>query len=406
MDLKYIYKIATLVSLFGSSFFCLQSAGNIDLPISGGNQEYDVSTGACSANTSDSVYVIPIVFHVLYHDPADNISDAQIADGLLELNERFRKQNADTIDIIAPFVSIAADARIEFRLAQIDPEGNPTNGITHTYTDSTAFDFLWDAYYDSTGGTATWPTNVYLNIHVVKEFAGIVGGGRGTLPSNIFPERQGIIITNNMIGSIGTGSGGTVFTHEMGHFLNLYHLWAYLGTPGDTANCTNDDEVSDTPNCFGASYYYSTPSGLWAESCGSLDNVQNYMDYSPSQIRNMFTIGQVARMHDALNSPDGGRNNLHTPDNQIATGIFVPNSIAKANDNNYLMYPNPASESLYISSSRGALKTIQVFHVSGKEVLNLVGFGGFQTTINVEHLSPGIYIVKINQRYIQRLIIR
>ncbi|MCF8374510.1 MAG: zinc-dependent metalloprotease [Bacteroidales bacterium] len=404
--MKYIYKIAILVSHFGSSFFCLQSAGNIDLPISGGSQEFIVSTRTCSSNTSDSVYIIPIVFHVLYHDPVDNISDAQIADGLQDLNERFRKQNADTIDIIAPFVPIAADARIEFRLAQIDPYGNPTNGITHTYTDSTAFDFLWDAYYDSTGGTHTWPTNRYLNIHVVKGFAGIIGGGRGTLPSDMFPERQGIIITNNMVGAIGTGTGGTVFTHEMGHFLNLYHLWAYLGIPGDTTNCANDDEVTDTPNCFGASYYYGTPSGLWAESCGSLDNVQNYMDYSPSQIRNMFTTGQAARMHDALESPVGGRNNLHTEANQIATGIFVPNSIKETNNNQFVIYPNPASENLHISSSREALKIVQVFHVSGKEVLNLTDLDGFQTTINVGHLRPGVYIIKINHSHTQRLIIR
>jgi hypothetical protein len=183
-------------------------------------------------------------------------------------------------------------------------------------------------------------------------------------------------------------------------------VWASLGTPGDTANCANDDEVADTPNCFGASYYYGTPQGLWAESCGSLDNVQNYMDYSPSHIRNMFTTGQVARMHEALNSPVGGRNNLHTQANQIATGIFLPNSIAEANNSHFLVYPNPANENLYVSSAREDLKTIQVYHVSGKEVLYLSDFGGQQATIEIDHLSPGMYIVKINKSHIQRLIVQ
>jgi hypothetical protein len=323
------------------------------------------------SGNSDSIYHIPIVFHILYNDPTDNISDAQILDGLEELNERFRKQNADTIDIITPFITLAADARIEFHLAQIDPVGNLTTGITRTFTDSISFDNLWDAYYDSTGGIATWPTHKYLNVHVVKEFAGIVGGGRGTLPSDIFPERQGIIITNNMIASVGTGTGTTVFTHEMGHFFNLYHTWAYLGIPGDTANCIKDDEVTDTPNCVGASYYYGNPSGLWAESCGSLDNVQNYMDYSPSTVRNMFTLGQVARMHEALNSPVGGRNNLHTLDNQIATGIFSPSLVSKINKNEFRVYPNPASEVVHISSKSEVLETIQLFDVLGQQVIYL-----------------------------------
>ena len=366
---------------------------------------YNMSSHNKLTNDSDSIYIIPIVFHVIYHDSVDNISEAQILDGLEELNERFRKRNADTIDIIAPFIAIAADAKIEFHLATIDPDGNPTNGITRTYTDSLAFDFLWDAYYDSTGGKHTWQTDMYLNIHVVKEFAGIIGGGRGSGPSDIFPERQGIIITNNMVGSFGTAYGSTTFTHEAGHFFNLYHLWAYLGTPGDTANCSKDDEVDDTPNCFGSSYYYGNPSGLWAESCGTLDNVQNYMDYSPSNIRNMFTIGQVDRMHEALNSSVGARNNLYTIENLIATGIINTNSIAVNHSREFSIYPNPAKEIINILSRKESIKTIQIFNISGKEVLNYSNINDYSIEIYINHLKTGVYIVKINQSINQKLIV-
>lgn len=405
MRLKMI-KNLNLTLFLMCYLFSFQVFGNNGSPKTDVNQNFILSTKEVAQNNSDSVYLIPIVFHVLYHNPVDNISDAQIMDGLAELNQRFRKQNADTIDIIAPFVPLAASASIEFRLAQTGPDGNPTAGITRTYTDSLAFDNLWDAYTDSTGGVHTWPTHKYLNIHVVKEFAHIVGGGRGTLPSDLFPERQGIIITHNMIGSIGTGSGATVFTHEVGHFFSLYHLWAYLGTPGDTANCNHDDGVADTPNCFGASYYYGTPSGLWAESCGSLDNVQNYMDYSPSGIRNMFTAGQVARMHSALNSPIGGRSNLHTPDNQMATGIFNPNSIAEEIENQIQVYPNPAQKILHVSSQDEAIQTVRIFHILGEEVLYISGIRSFFCTLAIDNLTAGLYVVKVNEIHIQMLVVQ
>ena len=64
-------------------------------------------------DTINGIYLIPVVFHVIYNDTIDNISDFQIFNGLQLLNEDFRKLNADTTDIITPFKNIAADAKIE-----------------------------------------------------------------------------------------------------------------------------------------------------------------------------------------------------------------------------------------------------------------------------------------------------
>lgn len=347
-------------------------------------------------DTIQGVYLIPTVVHVLYHNTVDNISTNQVLDGIQLLNADFRKQNLDTSDIIAPFKQLAADTKIEFRLAQIDPDGNPTDGITRTYTDSTKFMNLWDAFYDSTGGKSAWPTNMYLNIWVVKEFAGITGGGRGSSPSNSFPERQGIIITNNQIGSVGTGMGSRVFTHEAGHFFNLLHLWAYLGTPGDTANCNKDDGVQDTPNCFGSSISYGTPTGLWAQSCGSLDNVQNYMDYSGYFVPRMFTYGQADRMHAALNSTVGGRDNLHELNNLIATGICAPSSVNNQikNMNTFNIYPNPATSYITLTSSKLDLKgkVVTIVDVTGKQAIQQrIGY----SKIDVNNIKKGVYFVKL-----------
>jgi hypothetical protein len=393
-------------------FFCLSIALNISaqslspkcLFIPEPEEEVTTIQGL-PEDTINGIYLIPVVFHVIYNDTIDNISDFQIFNGLQLLNEDFRKLNADTTDIITPFKNIAADAKIEFRLAQIDPNGNPTNGITRTYTDSIEFTNLWDAYYDSTGGIDAWPTDKYLNIRLVKKFAGIIAGGRGSGPSNLNPQLQGIIITNNMIGDTGTSPAhARVFTHECGHFLNLYHMWAYLGAVGDTANCSLDDGVSDTPNCFGSSYTLGSPSGLWAESCGTLDNVQNYMSYSGYFVPRMFTHGQVDRMHLALNSSVGARDSLHTYNNLIETGIINPTSIYQLANNvgNFHIYPNPSHNIINIDNDKFVINKVEILDNLGRKV-NSYLLNQKRATLSIAEFNKGFYFLKIYYKHGSRI---
>jgi len=323
------------------------------------------------------------------------------------VNNDLRKQNEDTIDIISPFIPFAADTRIELRLATKDPQGNETDGINYIHTDSAGWSTGWNVQYDSTGGKSSWPTDKYLNIWVVEMFSNITGGGKGSLPDTIFLERQGIIITNNMIGSIGTGLDKRIFTHETGHFFNLLHLWGKLGIPGDSTNCNKDDEVSDTPNCFGSSYYYGSPSGLWAESCGSIDNTQNYMDYSPSNIVCMFTIGQAERMHEALNSNIAGRNNLHDYDNLVLTGVIDNSNINESKSlQSVSFYPNPINDFLNIRSTSILIKKIECFDSIGRKVISLSFNNLNSVKINFDYLEKGTYIIKINNWYSHKFIKR
>jgi len=90
-----------------------------------------------SNQKSEVIYIIPVVFHVLHNYGSENISKAQILDAVRIINEDFNKLNADTSQIIPEFQGIAANSHIEFRLAQIDPYGNCTDGIVRTVTSET-----------------------------------------------------------------------------------------------------------------------------------------------------------------------------------------------------------------------------------------------------------------------------
>jgi len=270
---------------------------------------------------SGAAYIIPVVFHVIHNYGNENISDAQIFDAVEQVNIQYRKLNADTSEIVSPFQTIAADAQIEIRLAQIDPDGNCTNGITRTPS------LLSYAGDHGVKSLIQWPPDKYLNVYVCIGAAGLAGHALMPPVADTIPEWDGIVMQHSYVGTIGTSSYflRTVLSHEIGHYLNLQHIWGGNNVPGfpylpvgDPGNCAFDDGVTDTPNTIGWS-----SCNLTAQSCGELENVQNYMDYA--YCARMFTEGQKQRMHAALNSPVANRNNLWQPANLAATGVDSAN---------------------------------------------------------------------------------
>ena len=266
-----------------------------------------------SHQKSEVTYIIPVVFHVLHNYGGENISKDQILDAVRILNNDYKKLNADTVNIIPEFQGIAANVHIEFRLAQLDPNGNCTDGIVRTVTNETN-----NANDDTKLLSPAWPRNKYLNIWTA---ANLESGAAGYsfYPSSVAgswgASIDGVMILSTYVGSIGTGNTGTsrALTHEVGHYLNLPHTWGNSNQPGLASNCGIDDGISDTPNTIG-----HTSCNLYSNTCGQLDNVQNYMEYS--YCSNMYTEGQKTRMRAALNSSVSGRNNLWTSSNLIATG--------------------------------------------------------------------------------------
>ena len=261
--------------------------------------------------------IIPVVVHVIHEGGTENISKAQIEDQIKVLNEDFRRQNADTINTPGPFQAVAADVNVEFRLATKDPNGNCTDGIVRVFSS------LTNSADNNVKALSYWPRSKYLNIWVVKNI--VYGSGQGTtigyaqFPGTGVAQTDGVVIRSDYMGTIGTalnnGDNGRVATHEVGHWLNLRHIW------GDQQCGT--DFVSDTPTQFGANLSNCPLFPKLSNCAGNGTNgdmFMNYMDYTNGSCQNIFTAGQSARMNAALNSSLSQRNNLWTQANLIATG--------------------------------------------------------------------------------------
>ena len=268
-------------------------------------------------------YVIPVVFHIIHNNGVENISDEQVKDAVRILNEDFSRMNPDWTQVVPAFIDLVADVGIEFRLAQRDPDGNCTNGITRTVSNQTSLgDFEMTQLIQ-------WPRDRYMNVWVCRYANGAAGYTYYPIWLDSWPEADGIVVQHNYLGSIGTGSPfrSRVLSHEVGHWLNLKHCWGDSNEPGDDANCGMDDDVDDTPLTRG--WTSCLASGA---SCGStLDNVQNYMEYA--YCSRMFTLGQADRMITALTSSIAQRSNLWQPGNVATTGVDGPGTVCEARFN-------------------------------------------------------------------------
>lgn len=273
-------------------------------------------------STTPATYIIPVVFHVIHNYGIENISDAQLKDGIDIVNQTFRKLRPDTNSIVAAFKPIHADCEIEFRLAQLDPNGNCHSGINRIASSLTS---IGD---HSVKSLIHWDPTKYLNVYVVENAAGLAGHAIFPSDADSLPQWDGIVLTHSYVGTIGTSNltRSVAFAHECGHYLNLQHIWGGNNVPGfyyypcadPFKDCNIDDFVTDTPPTIG--WQSCNLSG--ASCLNAVDNVQNVMDYSYCNI--MFTYGQKTRMHACLNASFGARNNLWQTSNLIATGVYSP----------------------------------------------------------------------------------
>jgi hypothetical protein len=281
------------------------------------------------------VITIPVVVHVIYRTEAQKISDAQILSQIEVLNEDFGRANSDRNQTPALFQEVAGNPNIRFALATRDPQGQPTSGITRTASEVFSFT-LNDNTVKTTGlgGQDPWPTGEYLNIWVCNlafdllGYAQFPGGTSAT---------DGVVISYKFFGRYHETRPpfdlGRTATHEIGHWLNLRHIW------GD-GPCGTDDNVADTPEAAAPNV------GCVREnfSCGSQDMVSNFMDYTDDACMNLFTRGQAERMR-SLFAPGGARASLLS-----SQGLNMPRPVA-SNAPAILQVTNVAQQAVTLSWS-------------------------------------------------------
>lgn len=341
--------------------------------------------------TQRSVVTIPVVVHVLYNTTASNISDAQINSQFVVLNNDFRKTNSNFSSTPAGFQSLAADTEIEFCLATQDENGNPTTGITRTSVPNN-FDIESDYFNSTNGGVTPWDNKKYLNIWIGDLGAGLLGFA--TPPGTANGNDDGAVINYTAWGTTGAVTTpshlGRTATHEIGHYLNLEHVWGVSG------GCNDDDFVTDTPNQDTESG--GCPTFPLLDACtASGDGVMftNYMDYSDDNCMTMFTAGQKARMLAALNGPRVG----------LLTSLGCA---GQANTDNILnipinISPNPAQNYFTVQAETTENLQVEVINMMG-QIIRTDKIQQQQKEIKIETMdwSAGIYFVKISTKHLSK----
>ena len=245
---------------------------------------------------ADGTVEIPVVFNVLYRTSAENISDARLAEQIAVLNADYAGTNTDASKTPSEFSTVAAgDTKVRFRLVK-------TVRKSTTVRSWKTNDAMKKS--SSKGIDATDPTQ-YFNIWVVGDMSSILG--YATFPESSGLWNDGVVLAAPFVGVTGASAPynlGRTATHEVGHYLNLRHIW------GD-ANC-GSDLVADTPTQTGANY--GKPTYPLMNTCGGVSRsvmFMNYMDYVDDAAMFMFSVGQRDRMQ-AILSSTGSRSGLRT----------------------------------------------------------------------------------------------
>ena len=256
-----------------------------------------IATGEAQRVTRRLI-TIPTVVHVVYKRNRENVSKAQINSQIAVLNKDFRATNPDRGNVPDAWKGLVADAKVKFALARRDPDGKATNGVTRTKTERDSFGTGDAVKTRSGGGIPPWPTNRYLNIWVCNLGGGLLGYAQ--FPGG--PARtDGVVILYSAFGTQGAVQApfdrGRTTTHEVGHWLNLRHIW------GDTLDCSGGDRCPDTPNAEGPNYGKPRFPRVTCNNGPNGDMFMNYMDYVDDAAMFMFTAGQATRMNATLAGP-------------------------------------------------------------------------------------------------------
>jgi PKD repeat protein len=317
----------TLISILGMLVFAIQSVGQTSNDIPCGSDHKNDSLfqndprfsrsmfllesrvhaqqQLSAEERSNTIHTLPVVVHVIHegepYGQGSNITDEQIFSAIDALNDDFRKVPGTN------GFGNGVDVQVQFCLASRNPQGQPTTGIVRV--NGSSVPLYAEQGIQSSGGNganeaavkalSTWPRTSYVNIWIVNEIGNNDAGG-GVQGYAYFPFNNpvdGIVVLFNAFGTTGNLKSYTnmnrTLTHEVGHYLGLYHTFHDTNSCTE-ANCnTGGDRVCDTPPT-------TLNASCSAPACGGTQQVQNYLDYTSQTCQNMFTEGQKVRMRTTL----------------------------------------------------------------------------------------------------------
>ena len=370
------------------------------------------------------VITIPIVVHVIYRQThanigiGTNIPNFQIEDQIRILNEDYSKTNSEFPNPPRnTFVNYAGNPNIKFCLATTDPNGNPTTGVTRTQSTKNSFNYNTesnDMKRDNTGGKDGWNPSEYLNIWVCDISS---SGNTSVLGYAYLPGLQswnawkdGLVVDFQHFGTVGNSSStsdGRTPTHEIGHYLGLYHTFCEASGGGC---CDNDNtwgsNVYDTPATDDV-YYGNVNANTNNNTCNDLlygfnadllDMDENYMAYSGDTW--MFTTDQVNEMTATMN---GYRSSLKNSNVSVnCTGLVANNNI----DNKFNIFPNPVRNSLSIETNFSNY-SIRITDILGNNIYSIKNVS-YNKTIDVSDIKNGTYLIELttnSEKKVNKIII-
>ncbi|MFN8355914.1 MAG: M43 family zinc metalloprotease [Spirosomataceae bacterium] len=359
------------------------------------------------ARITEPTLRIPVVVHIMHNNTSGfiggannpNISDEQVISQIKVLNEDYRRKEGTKGYNSNP---VGADMNIEFYLANKDPNGNATSGITRHLTTYQSVDFYAD--WDAIAAIVSWPSECYLNIWVVPssdnylalaQYPSVDGFSIPGLnnATEQLVKTDGIICNYDAFGTVGavlTGKHKTLYglgrsvTHEIGHWLGLFHTWgdSFCGT----------DYVDDTPTAEGSNAAGKLTCDPITSNCGgkkTTNMIENYMDYSPDPCMNTFTLGQKTRTR-AVFVRAPRRKKLLTCFSSLPTSDKLTVSV----------YPNPTSSTANLDVLLNGTQdvTVELLDMSGKVMFkdNYSQIVSNSLTLRTDNIADGLYLIRVS----------
>jgi hypothetical protein len=362
-----------------------------------------ISAQAASAQhsphkTANTLLHIPVVFHVIYAQPSEDlITEARLLSQLRVLNEDYQQLPG------TPGASPGANMQLAFFIASQDPDGNCHSGINWVQSDLALHDADSDQAEADLKALSIWPTDRYLNIWVVDGFLDNSVLGYSSLPGED-AALDGVVIGRDYVGVTTGGSSdfalGRTGTHEVGHWLGLLHPFddGCVGTTASTCPLQGD-LVCDTPPMDEPTYTCrSTPPNSCTETPDAPDPHRNYMDYLPDACMDRFTPGQVARVRTLL---DIHRSYIYSAENLALAGRgsqCAVTSIVDKQPASPVHLRSHAHAWEWTSTQGPEVYTVQILDGSGKTIRSLTLSSEKKAILERNEIPKGLYLASIYNR--------